>query len=57
MTNWFVSVASESWANTERLAKVIIKMSKVERFEHMEIKMVRGHKLVDEDREFSMSEE
>ena len=32
-------------------------MSKVERFEHKEIKMVRGHKLVDEDREFSMSEE
>ena len=25
--------------------------------EHLEIKMVRGHKLVDEDGEFSMSEE
>ena len=25
--------------------------------EHLELKMVRGHKLVDEDREFSMSEE
>ena len=25
--------------------------------EHLEIKMVRGHKLVDEDGEFTMSEE